>query len=300
MTGKASGLVTKVFDKGEVQIEEWSSDGSELIFLFEKDLWLSRTDGSGANQLTGDADREVVRRSYRCSPDGSAVSWIAHSTSTDMSVLRMRRLSEDTSRDIVETPKRVAYEWSPDGSRMVYELYGPKEDATRELYAVSTPDGEPRKLMETKLDDYHSGFKYSWSPSGESLALLVGRKVMLFRFPGGKDAQIGSLIDPALGRCFGMNWSPDEQTIALTLEEKPGQSNRKEAGTRVFTVTVPDGRWTELNAEPGDKWVINWSPDGKWLSYDVEEMVKIRPEGILWELDINAYLKQMDQKLTAP
>jgi hypothetical protein len=165
---------------------------------------------------------------------------------------------------------------------------------------VSTSDGERQELLETTLDDFHSGFNYRWSPSGENLALLVGRKVMLFRFPGGKSQQIGSLIDPALGRCFDMNWSPDEQTIALILEKRPGQSNRKESGTRVLTVTVPDGRWTELNAEPGDNYVINWSPDGKWLSYDEEKMVKIRPEGILWELDIDAYLRQMDQKMSAP
>ncbi len=299
MTGKASGLITKVFDKGEVQIERWSSDGSKLIFLFKKDLWFSRTDGSGADQLTGDTDREVVRRSYECSPDGSAVSWISHSPSTDASVLRMRRFSGDTSQDITETPKRVKYRWSPDGSRIGYELYGPKEDATRELFVVSTSDGEPRKLMETRLDDLHSDFEYRWSPSGESLALLVGRKVILFGFPDGKSQQIG-LIDPTLGRCFDMSWSPDEQTIALTLEERPGQSNGKEPGTRVLTVTVPDGRWMELDGEPGYKYAVNWSPDGKWLSYDLEEWVKIRPEGILWELDITAYLKRMDQKLSAP
>jgi Tol biopolymer transport system component len=154
--------------------------------------------------------------------------------------------------------------------------------------------------METRLDDFHSGFEYRWSPSGQSLALLVGRKVMLFRFPGGKSEQIGSLIDPVLGRCYDMSWSPDEQTIALSLEVKPGQSDRKGFGTRVFTVTVPDGRWTELDGEPGYNCSVNWSPDGKWISYDLEEQVKIRPEGILWELDLDAYLKQMDQKITVP
>ncbi|MCP4453943.1 MAG: hypothetical protein GY809_20975 [Planctomycetes bacterium] len=300
ITGKALGFITKVFDKGEIQFERWSLDGSKVIFLFEKDLWISRTDGSGAEQLTGAADREVVGRRHVCSPDGSAVSWISHSASTDMSVLRMRRFSEDRSRDIVETPKRVACEWSPDGSHIAYELYGPEDDAIRELFVMSTFDGELRKLMETRLDDYHSGFQYRWSPSGENLALLVGRKVMLFRFPGGKSQQIGDLIDPALGRSFDMSWSPDGQTIALTLEERPGQPNGKEPGTRVLTVTVPDGRWTELDGESGYNYWVNWSPDGKWLSYGAEEWVKIRPEGILWELELAAYLKQMDQKLTAP
>jgi Tol biopolymer transport system component len=299
MTGKASGHATEVIDKGKVQGNiGWSEDGSKLMFHFDKDLWLSRTDGSGTMQLTGASDRQVVRPQF--SPDGSTISWISYSASTGISVLRVRRLSKDKSRDIVKSPKYIRFKWSPDSSRILYEFYSYEENAAQELFVVSISNGEPQKLIEVMPEEYHTSFDYQWSPSADRLAFLVGRKLLLYRFPGGACRQVGDLMDPDLGRCYCMAWSPDEQTIALTLEEKPGQSNRKEPGTRVFTVTVPDGRWAELDGEPGYKYVVNWSPDGRWISYDAEEYVKIRPEGILWELDIAAYLKQMNQKLPAP
>ena len=296
-TGKASGLVTEVFDKGEVQdiSHRWSQDGSKLLFLFEKDLWMSRTDGSGAVQLTGVGDRQVVRRRYSFSPDGSAVAWISYSTSTGISVLRMRRLSEDKARDIAETSKRLAHQWSPDGSRIAYEFHGSEEDATRELFVASVPDGESKKLIEVR-PEYHASFDYRWAPGGERLALVVGRKVMLFHFPGGESQQIGNLIDPVLGRCFGMAWSPDGQVLALSMEQKPSASHREEFGTRIFTVTVPEGRWIELEGEPDYNYTVSWSPDGKWISYDSEEYIKVRPEGILWELDVDAFLNRAKEE----
>lgn len=296
MTGKATGLVTKIFDKGEVQNFRWSQDGSKLTFLFEKDLWLARTDGSGAVQLTGASDRQVVRRRHRSSPDGSAISWISHSTSSGLSVLRIRRLSEDKPRDVVETSKRIGYQWSPNGSRIAYEFYGPKEDTTHELFVVSASGGEPRKLIEMKLDDYHTSFDYRWSPSGESLALLVGRRLLIFQFPDGESQQVGGLLDPLLGRCFGIEWSPDEQRLALIMEAKPKSSDPEESGTQIFTVTVPEGRWTELEGESCYNYSVNWSPDGKWISYDSEEWIKTRPEGVIWEVEIDAYLKKMAQR----
>jgi Tol biopolymer transport system component len=292
MTGKAMGLVTKIFDNGEAQDFRWSQDGSKLTFLFEKDLWLARADGSGAVPLTGASDRQIV--GYRSSPDGSAISWISHSPSTGLSILRIRSLSEDKPRDIVETSKRIGYRWSPNGSHIAYQFYGPKDNATHELFVVSASGGEPRKLIEMKPDDYHTSFDYRWSPSGKNLALLVGRRLLVFQFPDGESQQVGGLLDPLLGRCFGMTWSPDEQSLALIMETKP-TSSEGVSGTEIFTVTVPEGRRTELEGESGNNYSVNWSPDGKWISYDSEEFVKTRPEGLLWEVEIDAYLKKMDQ-----
>ena len=79
------------------------------------------------------------------------------------------------------------------------------------------------------------------------------------------------------------------------MEAKPKSSDPEEIGTKIFTVTVPKGRWTELEGESDYNYSVNWSPDGKWISYDSEEWIKMRPEGILWEVEIDAYLKKMDQ-----
>jgi hypothetical protein len=51
-----------------------------------------------------------------------------------------------------------------------------------------------------------------------------------------------------------------------------------------------------MDGVDGYKYIVNWSSDGRWVSYDSENWIKIRPEGVLWELKIDAYLQQMDQR----
>lgn len=283
--GKTIGLPTKVFDKGEAKSLDWTPDGLKLAFMYQEDLWMVRTDGSPPVQLTGVSDRRVVRRTW--SPDGSAITWISHSPSSGKSILRMRRLSKDASRDIAETPKYIGFKWSPYGNYIAYEFFDRKKDTMRELFVISASGGEPKRLIEISQE---SAYSWAWSPSGESLAVLADRKLLIFKMPDGESYQVGELLDPRWGGCYDMKWSPDGREIALSMWADPDQDSGS-----IFTVTVPEGKWTELTGKPGTHYFLSWSPDGKWISYDSEEFVKTRPEGILWEVDIDAYLKKMDQ-----
>ena len=39
-----------------------------------------------------------------------------------------------------------------------------------------------------------------------------------------------------------------------------------------------------------------WSPDNKWISYFAEDQsVKTRPEGVLWEMDVEEALAKLDK-----
>ena len=49
----------------------------------------------------------------------------------------------------------------------------------------------------------------------------------------------------------------------------------------------------QLLASDDDGWK-DWiypSPDGKWISYNAEDYVKTRPEGTIWEVDVEELLK---------
>ena len=50
------------------------------------------------------------------------------------------------------------------------------------------------------------------------------------------------------------------------------------------------GRRELAAGDPGEKWFLYWSPDGKWLSYDSYGYVKVRPEGAIWEADVSGLL----------
>jgi len=288
--GKTTGLPTLVFDKGQMNGLDWTVDGSKLAFLYEDDLWMSRTDGSPTVQLTGASDRRVVRRTW--SPDGSAIAWISHLPSSGKSILRMRRFSEDERRDIAESLKYIGFKWSPYGSYIAYEFFDRKEDSTRELFVISAAGGKPRRLIEISQK---SAYSWAWSPSGESLAVLANQKLQIFEMPDGEPRQVGKLLDHGWRGCYDMKWSPDGREIALST----WVSSDEDTGS-IFTVTVPEGKWTELTAKMGTHYSLSWSPDGKWISYDSEEFVKVRPEGILWEVEMDGYLKKMAESHSQP
>ncbi len=117
---------------------------------------------------------------------------------------------------------------------------------------------------------------------------------MIFQMPDGEAQQVGKLLDPGWRTCFDMEWSPDGRKIAMIILMK--SDSLDEPNNRIFTVTVPEGKWTELAGKSGTNYYLYWSPDGKWISYDSEEFMKIRPEGILWEVEIDEYLNRMAQK----
>ena len=285
--GKTVGLPTKIFDRGEVKRFDWSPDGSKLVFLYQEELWMARTDGSPPVQLVETSDSRIVR--FAWSPDGSAIVWISHSPSSGKSILQMRRLSEDESRVITESPTYISFKWSPYGRHIAYEFYERKKDTNRELYVVPALGGESKRLIQGSID------RWAWSPTGDHLAVLADQKLLILHVPDGEYYQLGKLLDPNWNECNDMKWSPDGQEITLIMLPKLNSST--EEITSLFTVSVPEGTWTELTGRLGTSYSHSWSPDGKWIAYDLEDFIKTRPEGILWEVEVETYLRKMDEKL---
>jgi len=234
-TGKTAGLPMKVFDKGAVKSARWTPDGSKLAFLYQEDLWFARTDGSPAMRVTRASDRNVVRHMW--SPDGSAISWISHNPSSGKSILRVRRLSEDEPRDVAKTSKWISYGWSPYGSRIAYEFFERENDTMRQLFVVPASGGESKKLMETKQEG-RGRLQYAWSPSGEKLAVLADRKLLMFRLPDGQCQQVGGVIHIPFGGYSNMAWSPDGRRLALIMWAKDASSVQEESGSRWFRYDV--------------------------------------------------------------
>ncbi len=304
--GKTVGRPVKVFDKGKIERVDWSPDGSKLAFLFNEDLWMARTDGTAPLQLTESSDRRVVRRAWSVdgsawSPDGSNIAWISYYPASGKSVLRLRRLNGGESRVIAESSRYMCFKWSTHGDYLAYELFDRKQGSTTELFVVAMPNGMPERLSEYSPGSGLSR-NWAWSPDGDKLALFADQKLMMFQMPDGTSRQIGKLLDPTWKSCFDMEWSPDGQKIGLIVKMKSDPSDVQaipggtgESGTRVLTVTVPDGKWTEVAGQAGTNYYMYWSPDGRWICYDSEEFVKIRPEGTLWEVEIDKYLKKMAQ-----
>jgi len=291
--GTSTGPAMKVFDKGSFERDAcWSPDESKIALVYGDDLWIAHADGSPPVKFTATADRKVVRRSW--SPDGNSISWISHDPNSRQSALRIRSLSGDPSREIACTAKFIDYSWSPDGAWIAYKFYENESGTTRELFVVPATGGESRRLIETPYD-YNAAFKYAWCPQGEKLALLCGPRLLLFDPASGQPQEVGTLPDPVWGRCYDMQWSPDGKTLGLVLEARPNSTHDGKdisGNTRLFTVTIPEGKWTELAGEAGTNYYFVWSPDGEWVAYNSEGWIRKRPEGVLWEVDVEPFLRR--------
>ena len=69
---------------------------------------------------------------------------------------------------------------------------------------------------------------------------------------------------------------------------------------RIFSVSVPQGNWVELNPnETGSISLVDWSPDGKWISYQLDVAKKTTFEGTIWSVDISSFLENAAKNATA-
>jgi Tol biopolymer transport system component len=300
-SGTSSGPAVKVFDKAPVKRPCWSPDESKLALICRGEIWIAATDGRPPTRLIEASGRNIMHHAW--SPDGSAISWITYDQSSSRSILRVRKLSEDKPRDIAETSKEIRHKWSPSGTWIAYEFWPGDLGATWELFVMPGSTGESKRLKEITRDEHHKAFKYAWCPDGERLGLLADRTLWIIDIPSGRHQQIGGLLDPVWGRCFDMKWSPDGKTLGLILEAKPestGPTDDISGNTRLFTVSVPKGRWTELAGEEGTNYHLSWSPDGRWIAYNSEESVRTRAAAVVWEVEVDDFLRWAAEKTALP
>ena len=87
--------------------------------------------------------------------------------------------------------------------------------------------------------------------------------------------------------------------LGLILEAKPettGPTDDVSGNTRLFTVAVPEGKWTELAGKEGTNYYISWSPDGQWITYNSEGWIRTRAAGIIWEVEVDEFLRKATDK----
>ena len=252
--------------------------------MHNKDFWIARADGTGAIRLTDLSDRTIAVPRFL--PDASAISWISYTPETNVSILRWQSISESDPHDIVTSQKHIPYQWSPYGRRVVYWLRDDDNETTDEVFVYSLRNGETKKLLDGHIRNW------AWSASGDQLAVATKEKLFVFNMLDGtqRDIEYTEEMKAVWTVSYDMKWSPDEQTIGVIF-----YSNDEDV-TSLFTVTLLYGQWKEMTERQGSSYIVYWSPDGKWISYDLQELVKIRPAGTLWEVDIDAYVDQITQK----
>jgi Tol biopolymer transport system component/TolA-binding protein len=169
--------------------------------------------------------------------------------------------------------------WSPDAKLISYQI---NEEEKRNLYIIPSSGGNSTLLQE-KCKRIAS-----WSPNSQELSVLLEDNISIIGLDGQIKKKIINLEELDVDNTSSPKWSPDGQHLAF-IGYKRGEEK-----SRLFKVPAEGGEVSELVPDDGAyKYGLRWSPNGKWISYLTEEMVKVRPEGILWESDFEEFVHKL-------
>jgi tricorn protease len=149
-----------------------------------------------------------------------------------------------------DTSQHTDFDISPNGGRAVFSARG-------DIFTLPAEHGNTRNLTQTSnADEDHP----AWSPDGKTIAYTTdvsGEQQIAVRPAEGGAEKILTHFDR--GYFYGPRWSPGGDRIAFSDHEH-----------RLWYLSVAGGepvqvardQYTEIHD-------YNWSPDGRWLAYDI-------------------------------
>jgi TolB protein len=159
-------------------------------------------------------------------------------------------------RRLTKTPIGMIFQWSPDGSRFVFQSSGEDGNnkakdgtASSAIYVMKSDGTEQKRLTPIENND---GFP-SWSPDGKQIAFCSNRNGNMDIFVMNADGSDVRRLTSNEANDSVPTWSPDGKQIAFT--------SSRESGT-AYTVNA-DGTQESSLAVRGRP--LAWSPDGHSL-----------------------------------
>jgi serine/threonine protein kinase len=253
---------------GQVQTPSVSPDGSEIVYLSDNgghgNLWVVRTDGTRARQITFERDPGVIIGVPKWSPAGDAIVYIVNREYPQLWTIRP---DGRNARKLVE--RGMWATWSDDG-RWVY--YSPNVDGEHYTIEKVLATGGPPVLVRgdrnsnapTVASDglYFAAFaagNLSWDWEIRRASPEDGPSEMIGRVAGSRVPSSPLYLHPAL--------STDGQWLALGLADG--------VTSNLWKLSTVDGTWRQLTDFGEQPTLIvrqvSWSPDGQYIYASVSK-----------------------------
>ena len=217
------------------------------------------------------------------SPDGKRVAFVLNDPLKDTGRKRHIWILDVASRQARQftfsDKSEYSPRWSPDSRTLAF--LSNRGDQTQ-IYFISIDGGEAQAITEGK----RSIASFAWSPDGKQIAFVAPEAKTDDEEKKEKDKDDAHVVDkddkPAglwlldvdshkakslIGRPWQVGeveWLPSGDRLIISATDHPESD---EDTDRIFSVTVADGKMTELFAPKGPFGDMHVSKDGKWLAY---------------------------------
>ena len=244
----------------------------------------SRADESAKKLLT--AELAITLRSQsdlRFSPDGRRVAFVAteplKGTTARSHIWMLDVASQHVRQFTFSEESESAPRWSPDGKTLAFLS---SRGGQTQIYFLSMEGGDAYAVTEGK----RSVIAFEWSPDGKQVALIAPEPKSEEEEKKEKDKDDARVVDkddkPAVLWLLDVDshklrklvdrpwqfseiaWVPSgKQLIALATDHPESDEHTK----RILSVSLADGKLTELLAPSGPFFKVRVSGDGKWISF---------------------------------
>lgn len=215
--------------KTEISSEFYlSSDGEQVAFVKDKNIYKMNSDGSGVTKLTQTPGEYTSGGSKLVwSPDRTKIAfWFGTYPKQQIYTIN----ADGTNlKNLTDNPQNEVYNvklfWSPDSSRIAYYQgkAGDFSGENQDIWAIDINRGTAQNLTK-KPSNYDA---LSWSPDGKLIAFAVGefnnQKLYTISADGSKQTQLAPKLE--LSGIPELTWSSDSQQIAFSFNEIKGDKS---------------------------------------------------------------------------
>lgn len=270
------------------QLPYWSRDGKQLAFTYggwRLADWALNLDAAVINvNSEGEPTSEMTPLvvgyhedfTPNWSPDGRWMAYHSHRSAAPVPAygsegatddIYLRRSGAPMSEEIRVSDfgwEVGVADWSPDGTRLVFDSWD-RGGATRfSVPWVATLDPETGKVASVErlpLPAAVKGVEWeAWSPSGDEIALIAfggedRRALWVVSVDGSKGEKLSEFSSSTYG---GLDWTPDGKTLIY--------SALADGRMQLFAIARAGGPPRQLTRGPATLLHPQVSPDGRWIA----------------------------------